>query len=57
MPTVARNEDAHKWVELLTENALLDDLIREIYVREAIEMELDESKTGTSKTANEIRRK
>jgi hypothetical protein len=56
MPTVARNEDAHKWVELLTENALLDDLMREIYVREAIEMELEESKTGTSKTANEIRR-
>lgn len=44
MSTVVRKEDAHRLVDQLPANATWDDLMHEIYVREAIEKGLQDSK-------------
>lgn len=57
MSTVISKEDAHKLIDRLPADATWDDLMHEIYVREAIARGLDDSKTGKAKGVGEIRRK
>jgi hypothetical protein len=57
MSTVVRKEDAHKLIDQLPANATWDDLMHEIYVREAIEKGLEDSKAGRTKDVAEIRKK
>jgi hypothetical protein len=57
MSTVVSKEDAHKLVDQLPANATWDDLMHEIYVREAIEKGLEDSRAGRTKDVAEIRKK
>ena len=57
MSNVVRKEDAHKLVDQLPPNATWDDLMHEIYVREAIEKGLEDSRSGRTKDVSEIRKK
>ncbi|VAX02290.1 hypothetical protein MNBD_GAMMA20-1058 [hydrothermal vent metagenome] len=57
MSGVVRKEDAHKLIDQLPSNATWDDLMHEIYVREAIEKGLEDSKAGRTKDVAEIRKK
>ncbi|MBM4277355.1 MAG: hypothetical protein FJ130_05640 [Deltaproteobacteria bacterium] len=57
MSTVMEKEEAHKLIERMPQNATWDDLMREIYVREAIERGLADSKTGRTKDVKEVRAK
>lgn len=57
MSHVVKKEDAHKLVDQLPPNATWDDLMHEIYVREAIEKGLDDSRAGRTKDVSEIRNK
>ena len=57
MSAVIRKEDAHRLVEQLPANATWDDLMREIYAREAIEKGLADSKAGRTKDVREVRKK
>ena len=57
MSTVVRKEDAHRLVDQLPDNATWDDLMCEIYVREAIDKGLQDSKAGKTKDVKEIRGK
>ncbi len=57
MSNVVRKEDAHKLVDQLPPNATWDDLMHQIYVREAIEKGLDDSRSGRTKDVSEIRKK
>ena len=52
-----RSEDAHKLVDQLPANATWDDLMHEIYVREAIERGMEDSNAGRTKDVKEIRKK
>ncbi len=57
MSTLVRKEDAHRLVDQLPANATWDDLMHEIYVREAIEKGLSDSNAGRTKDVKEIRKK
>ena len=57
MSSVVRKEDAHKLIDQLPPNATWDDLMHEIYVREAIEKGLKDSKAGRTRDVAEIRKK
>lgn len=57
MSTVVSKEDAHRLIDQLPANATWDDLMHEIYVREAIEKGLSDSNAGRTKDATEIRKK
>ncbi|RLJ17528.1 hypothetical protein DJ031_14560 [bacterium endosymbiont of Escarpia laminata] len=57
MSTVVRKKDAHRLVDQLPENATWEDLMHEIYVREAIESGLEDSRAGRTKDVKEIRGK
>jgi hypothetical protein len=57
MSTVMEKEEAHKLIDRMAPNATWDDLMREIYVREAIERGLADSKTGRTKDVKEVRAK
>lgn len=57
MSTIVSKEDAHKLIDQLPANATWDDLMHEIYVREAIEKGLEDSKAGRTKDVAEIREK
>jgi len=48
---------AHELIDKLPEKATWDDLMREIYVREALERGLADSKAGRTKDVGEIRGK
>ena len=50
-------EDAHKLVDQMPEDATWDDLMREIYVRQAIEQGLADSRAGRTKSVKEVRAK
>ena len=50
-------EEVYKMVNKLPKTATWDDLIHEIYVREAIEHGLDDSKAGRTKDVSTIRQK
>jgi hypothetical protein len=55
MPTVMEKEEAHKLVDRMPQQATWDDLMHEIYVREAIERGLSDSKSGKTKAVKEVR--
>ncbi len=57
MSSVVRKDEAHKLIDQLPPDATWDDLMHEIYVREAIEKGLEDSKAGRTKDVAEIRRK
>lgn len=57
MSTIVSREEAHKLIDQLPANATWDDLMHEIYVREAIENGLEDSKAGRTKDVAEIRKK
>ena len=57
MSVVVSKEDAHRLVDQLPANATWDDLMHEIYVREAIEKGLEDSNAGRTKNVKDIRRK
>ncbi len=57
MSTVIQKEDAHKLIDQLPPNATWDDLMHEIYVREAIEKGVEDSKGGRTKDVSEIRKR
>ncbi len=57
MATVMEREEAHRLIERMPQNATWDDLMHEIYVREAIERGLADSKTGRTKDVREVRAK
>jgi hypothetical protein len=48
-------EKAHRLVDQMPENSTWDDLIHEIYVREAIEQGLVDSKAGRTMEVGELR--
>ena len=57
MPTVMEKDEAHRLVDRMPLNATWEDLMHEIYVREAIERGLADSKAGRSKDVREVRAK
>jgi hypothetical protein len=48
-------ESAHKLINRMPQHATWDDLMHEIYVREAIARGLADSKAGRSKDVKEVR--
>jgi|APFre7841882724_1041349.scaffolds.fasta_scaffold43041_2 hypothetical protein len=57
MSAVVRKEDAHRLVDQLPPDATWDDLMHEIYVREAIDKGLADSNADRTKDVGAIRRK
>jgi hypothetical protein len=57
MPATMIKEDAYKLVDKLPTTATWEDLMHEIYVREAIERGLADSKAGCTKDVEDIRKK
>ncbi len=57
MSSIVRKEDAHNLIDQLPPDATWDDLMHEIYVREAIEKGLEDSKAGRTKDVAAIRKK
>ncbi|MCX7011914.1 MAG: hypothetical protein NTW86_05000 [Candidatus Sumerlaeota bacterium] len=56
-PVPMTKEEAHKIVDQMPGNSTWDDLIHEIYVREAIEQGLADSQAGRTKDVKEVRAK
>ena len=50
-------QQAHELVDQLPPQATWDDLMHEIYIRQAIEQGLADSQAGRTKTVNEVRAK
>ena len=57
MSKALKKEDAHKMIDQLPAHATWDDLMHEIYVREAIERGLSDSEAGRVKNVAEVRAK
>ncbi|MBI3582912.1 MAG: hypothetical protein HY096_03045 [Nitrospinae bacterium] len=57
MTASLEKEEAHKLVDRMPENATWDDLMYEIYVREAIEQGMADSMAGRTKEVKDIRLK
>ncbi len=57
MSSVVSKQEAHKLIDQLPIDATWDDLMREIYVRAAIEKGLEDSRSGRTKDVSEIRAK
>ena len=57
MATVMEKGEAHKLIDRMPPNSTWDDLMREIYVREAIERGLVDSKAGRTKDVKVVRLK
>ena len=57
MATVMEKGEAHKLIDRMPPNSTWDDLMREIYVREAIERGLADSKAGRTKDVKVVRSK
>ena len=55
MSTAMQKDEAHKLIDRMPSDATWDDLMREIYVREAIERGLEDSSAGRSRDVKEIR--
>ena len=56
MPTIANvKQQAHQLVEELPDNATWDDLMYEIYVRQAIEAGIRDSDAGRTQDVKEVR--
>jgi hypothetical protein len=57
MTTCIIKEDAHKLIDRLPDNSTWDDLIYEIYARQAIEKGLSDSSAGRIQNVSDIRSK
>jgi predicted transcriptional regulator len=57
MPAVMKKKEDHRLIDRMPPQATWDDLMREIYVREAIERGLAGSKAGRTKEAKEVHAK
>ena len=57
MPIRNIKQEAHKIVENLTEDATWDDLMYEIYVRQAIDAGLEDIRAGRTVDMQEVREK
>ena len=57
MRDVMDKKEAHKLVDSLPKNATWEDLIREVYVREAIERGLADVKAGRILAVRDVRAK
>ena len=57
METISIKEEARRIVEQLPENSTWDDLIHEIYVRQAIERGLADSEAGRTTSVEAVREK
>jgi len=57
MSSVIQKEEAHKLVDRLPDNATWDDLMHEIYVREAIDRGLADSRADLTTSVQEVRAK
>jgi len=57
MPTVMEKEKAHRLIDSMPPQAIWDDLMCEIYVRETIERGLADSKAGRTRDVKEVRAK
>jgi predicted transcriptional regulator len=57
MPTTNIKQEAHRLIEQLPETATWDDLMYEIYVRQAIEAGLADSEVGRTLDVKEVRAK
>ena len=57
MPSPLRKEEAHKLIDQLPADATWEDLMEQIYVRQAIEQGLSDSEQGKLQSVQEIRRK
>ena len=57
MPTTNIKQEAQRLIEKLPEDATWDDLMYQIYVRQAIEAGLADSETGRTLTVQEVRAK
>ena len=57
MPTIDVKQEARRLIEKLPENATWDDLMYEIYVRQAIEAGLADSAAGRTLNVNVVRAK
>ena len=57
MPTTLNKDEAQSLVDKMPDDATWDDLMHEIYVREAIEKGLADSKAGRTTDVKDVRRK
>lgn len=57
MAQIMKKDEAHKLIDRMPSNATWDDLMQEIYVREAIEKGLSDSKEGRTTDVREVRAK
>ena len=57
MQTTNIKQEAHRLIEQLPETAMWDDLMYEIYVRQAIEAGLADSEAGRTLDVKEVRAK
>ncbi|HEY9043530.1 MAG TPA: hypothetical protein VIN66_15205 [Rheinheimera sp.] len=57
MPSPLRKDEAHKLIDQLPANATWEDLMEQIYVRQAIEQGLSDSEQGKLQSVQEIRKK
>jgi predicted transcriptional regulator len=57
MGTTNVKDEARKLIEKLPEDSTWDDLMREIYVRQAIESGLTDSQAGRTTDVEEVRAK
>jgi hypothetical protein len=57
MSIIMEKEEAHRIIDRMPPNATWDDLMREIYVREAVERGLADSNAGRTKDVKEVRAK
>jgi len=55
--TTINKDEAHSLVDKLPDDATWDDLMHEIYVRQAIEKGLADSREGRTTDVAEVRRK
>lgn len=55
MPITLVKEEAHKLVDMMPPNATWEDLMHEIYVRQAIERGLADSQAGRTAEVREVR--
>ncbi|WP_273023961.1 hypothetical protein [Rheinheimera sp.] len=57
MPSPLRKDEAHKLIDQLPANATWEDLMEQIYVRQAIEQGLSDSEQGKLQSVQELRKK
>ena len=57
MSRIMEKDEAHRIIDRMPPTATWDDLMREIYVREAVERGLADSKAGRTKDVKEVRAK